>query len=60
MAAFLNHVGIPLLFDPLLIPLSADIGIKEDAHDGIIVRPLPSLQIQLTTHTSPPPRESAQ
>ncbi|KAJ9117866.1 hypothetical protein QFC20_000146 [Naganishia adeliensis] len=40
MAAFFNHVGIPLLFDPLLIPVSADLGIKEDAQDSIIARPL--------------------
>lgn len=41
--AFLNDNGVPHLFDPMLIPASADIGIKEDALDKIIVRePFPS------------------
>lgn len=35
---FLNANGIPHLFDPLLIPSSADEGIKEDTLDRIIVR----------------------
>lgn len=39
MAAHFNHAGIPLLFDPLLIPVSADLGIKEDELNSIIVRP---------------------
>ncbi|KAI5453684.1 Glucosamine-phosphate N-acetyltransferase-like protein [Naganishia albida] len=40
MAAHFNHAGIPLLFDPLLIPVSADLGIKEDELNSIIARPL--------------------
>lgn len=38
MSTFPNENGIPLLFDPQLIPTDADKGIKEDEGDRIIVR----------------------
>jgi hypothetical protein len=40
MSTLLNDNGIPHLFDPLLIPASADHGIKDHETDSIIVREL--------------------
>ncbi|KAJ9120093.1 hypothetical protein QFC22_002991 [Naganishia vaughanmartiniae] len=40
MSTYTNEHGIPLLFDPKLIPVQADKGIREVVDDMIIARPL--------------------